>query len=303
MCNAGRIVLNYKGIPHQTEWVEFPDIATVAQRIGAPHTVLRSGGRPLYTVPILRDPSTERSLAGSLQIALNLERMHPDAPTLFPPGTEDAIVAFDRQFVPTVARALAKVLVARTWAQLNERSKPYFRTTRERLFGQPLEALTPPGAPTTARWAAVRDALEPFARDADARGQSDTFLFGERETYADVVAVGWLAWGRRIWGADTQEWAWLETWHGGRWGRLTRAFKKWEYVDTPSAPDVAKYVLLFLFVKLFSTHRWPGFFTRNLDFESWPGLDEFSITQSQPLKLVEQKSNKGMIFKVQIAAQ
>lgn len=198
-------------------------------------------------MPILRDPVTERSLAGSLQIALNLERMHPDTPTLFPRGTKDAIVAFDAQFVPTVARALAKVLVPRTWAQLNEGSKDYFRTTRERMFGQPLEELTPPGAPTAARWAAVREALEPFAKDADARGQSDTFLFGEHETYADVVAVGWLGWGRRIWGADTQEWAELETWHGGRWGRLTRAFKRWEYVDTPSAPDIAKCVLFTLF--------------------------------------------------------
>jgi len=235
-----RIILNYKNIPHKTEWVEFPTIATVAQRIGAPHTVLRRGGRPLYTVPILRDPETERCLSGSLQIALNLERMYPDAPTLFPHGTEEAIIAFNAKFVPTVARALAKLLVARTWAQLNEESKDYFRTTRERLFGQPLETLAPPGPLAAARWAAVREALEPFAKDADARGQSDTFLFGERETYADVVAVGWLGWARRTWGADTQEWAELETWHGGRWGRLMRAFKKWEYVDTPSALDVAK---------------------------------------------------------------
>ncbi|KAH9057475.1 hypothetical protein EDB87DRAFT_1089294 [Lactarius vividus] len=235
-----RIVLNYKSIPHKTEWVEFPDIAPLAQRIGAPHTGLRLGGQPRYTVPILRDPATERNLAGSLQIALNLERMYPDAPSLFPSGTEDAITAFDAQFTRNVGNALAPLLLARIWAQLNEGSKPYFRTTRERMFKQPLEEISPPGPQTAARWAALRDALEPFAKDADARGQSDTFLLGERETYADVVAVGWLAWGRRIWGADTQEWAELETWHGGRWGRLTHAFKRWEYVDTPSAPDVAK---------------------------------------------------------------
>jgi glutathione S-transferase len=267
MYHDDRIILNYKNIPHKTEWVEFPDVATVAERIGAPHTVLRSGGRPLYTVPILRDPATERCLSGSLQIALNLERMHPDTPTLFPRGTEDAIVAFNTQFVPTVARALAKLLVARTWAQLNEESKPYFRTTRERLFGQTLESLTPPGAGTVARWAAVREALEPFAKDADARGQSNTFLFGERETYADIVVVGWLGWARRVWGPDTQEWAEVETWHGGRWGRIMRAFKKWEYVDTPNAPDVAKYVLL-SHCSLFRHAADPSwFFSRFPDFE------------------------------------
>ena len=195
-------------------------------------------------MPILRDPATDRCLSGSLQIALNLERMHPDTPTLFPRGTEDAaIAAFDAQFVPTVGRALAKLLVARTWAQLNDASKPYFRTVRERQFGQSLKSLVPPGAGTAARWDALREALEVFAKDADARGQSETFLFGERETYADVVVVGWLGWARRMWGADTQEWAEVERWHGGRWGRLMRFFKKWEYVDIPSALDVAKWVL------------------------------------------------------------
>ena len=254
--DAGRIILNYKNLPHKTEWVEFPDIATVAERIGAPHNVLRLGGRPLHTVPILRDPATDRCLSGSLQIALNLERMHPDTPTLFPRGTEDAIVAFNAQFVPTVARSLAKLLVARTWAQLNDASKPYFRTTRERLFGQSLESLVPPGAGTAARWDAVREALEVFAKEADARGQSETFLFGERETYADVVVVGWLIWTRRMWGADTQEWAEVERWHGGRWGRLMGVFKKWEYVDIPSALDVAKWVLLSFLLFTLLTLAW-----------------------------------------------
>ncbi len=93
--------MNYKGIPHKTERVEGPDITPLAQRIGATHTTLHPNGQPHHTVPILRDPSTERSLAGSLQIALNLERMYPDAPVPFP-GIEDAIVAFDVEFTRTV---------------------------------------------------------------------------------------------------------------------------------------------------------------------------------------------------------
>ncbi|KAH9978362.1 hypothetical protein BJV74DRAFT_859858 [Russula compacta] len=233
-----RIVLNYKGIPHKTEWVEYPDIATVAKRIGAPHTLLRRG-QPSYTVPILRDPATNRSLAGSLQIALNLERLYPDLPKLFPPGTEDLSKTL------TISSS-----IPRTCAQLHEESKTYFRTTRERMYGGALETFSAPGAATAARWLAVGEALEPFARDADARGASDTFLLGERETYADIVAACWLGWARRVWGADTEEWAELETWHGGRWGRLTRKFKKWEYVDTPSTPDLAKCVFPLLVVSM-----------------------------------------------------
>ena len=130
-----RIVLNYKGIPHKTEWVDFPDIATVAKRIGAPHTFSRRGGQPSYTVPILHDPATDRSLSGSLQIALNLERLYPHSPKLFPPGTDDLIVDFDNRFLRVVGVALAPLLLSRIWAQLrDERSKEYFRTTRERMY-------------------------------------------------------------------------------------------------------------------------------------------------------------------------
>ncbi|KAH9993500.1 hypothetical protein BJV74DRAFT_833100, partial [Russula compacta] len=92
-----RIVLNYKEIPHRTEWVEFPDIAEVAKCIGAPHTFLRRGGKPLYTVPILRDPATDRRLSGSLQMALNLERL-------------ELITDFDDKFLRSVAAALVPLL-------------------------------------------------------------------------------------------------------------------------------------------------------------------------------------------------
>ena len=235
-----RVVLNYKGIPHKTKWVDFPDIDSVAKRIGAPHTFVRRSGQPLYTVPILRDTTLDRSIAGSLQIALDLEHRYPNSPKLFPPGMEGIITDFDNKFTRSVGGALAPLLLSRIWAQLRDGSKDYFRTSRERMYGETLEALSAPGAATAARWAAVREALEPFARDADACGESDILLFGERETYADVVAACWLGWARRTWGAETQEWAELETRHDGRWGRLTRAFRKWEYVDTPSAADSPK---------------------------------------------------------------
>ncbi|KAI0299674.1 core histone H2A/H2B/H3/H4-domain-containing protein [Multifurca ochricompacta] len=222
MFDNDRIVLNYKRIPYKTEWVEMYKIAALAKRIGAPHTFLRRGGQPSYT------------------IALNLERIYPDAPKLFPPGTEEAIVDFDARFTRSVANPLTPLLLSRVWAQLNEADKENFRITRERTYKASLESLSEPGEVASARWATVREGLEAFAKEADARGVSDTFLFGERETYADVVVVCWLGWARLIWGADTPEWVELEgVWHGGRWGRLMRALNKWEYVDVQSAPGSA----------------------------------------------------------------
>lgn len=66
----------------------------------------------------------------------------------------------------------------------------------------------------------MREAQEPLTKDAAVRGASNTFLLGEQETYAYVVAACW-----RIWGADTREWAELEAWYGDG-GVDSRVFKK-----------------------------------------------------------------------------
>ncbi|KAH8984470.1 hypothetical protein EDB92DRAFT_1819110 [Lactarius akahatsu] len=165
------------------------DIGAVAQRIGAPDTVLLHGGQPLYTVPILRDPTTERNLSGSLQIALNLERMYPDAPLLFPRGTEDAIIPFDAQFTHSVGGALAPLLLVHIWAQLNEGSKPYFRTARERMLGQSLESLTPPGAQTAARCARHSSRSRKMRTHAGSRTCS--CWVSARRTRTSSRRVGW----------------------------------------------------------------------------------------------------------------
>ncbi|KAH9008850.1 hypothetical protein EDB83DRAFT_2681154 [Lactarius deliciosus] len=215
-----RIILNYKSIPHKTEWVE----------IGAPHTVLLHGGQPLYTVPILHDPTTERSLSGSLQIAFNLKRMYPDALPLFARhggrnhSLRCPVHAQRRRRAPAAPRAHLGAAERGEQALL-----PHHR---ERMLGQSLESLTLPGAQAAARCARHSNR----SQDADAREQSEAFLLGERETYADVVAACWLAVGRRIWGTDTQEWA--ET-----VGAADACVQEMGVCGYPVCADVAKCVL------------------------------------------------------------
>ncbi|KAI0258196.1 hypothetical protein BC834DRAFT_944651 [Gloeopeniophorella convolvens] len=226
-----RFVLNYKGVPYKTEWVEYPDIAATAKRLDAPHTSVDSNGAAEYTAPMLRNVRTGSTLSESYVIAKALERDHP-TPPLFPPGSEDAIAAVEDAFGANVTGPLGRFMLQRIYDQLNDASKPYFLRTRESKWGAPLSKYETPE-----QWAAVRDTLAPIAAAADARGESDTFLVGKKETYADFIAAAWLEWVRRMWGADTPEWEELAKWDGGRWGRLTRVFKKWEYVDDPSQPD------------------------------------------------------------------
>lgn len=45
-------------------------------------------GKPWYTLPIIYDPSTDRVVADSLEIAKYLDEQYPETPNVIPPGTD-----------------------------------------------------------------------------------------------------------------------------------------------------------------------------------------------------------------------
>ncbi|KAI0050893.1 hypothetical protein FA95DRAFT_1486454 [Auriscalpium vulgare] len=224
-----RFALNYKGIAHKTEWIEFPDIAAFAKRVGAAHTAVRHNGDLHYTTPILYDPATQRYISGSMAIVRHLERTYPDTPKLFPEGWEAFIALFDDAWMNKAVLPQLPLMVARTYGQLNEQSKGYFRRTREKTFKSKLEDIaTPEKLPLL--WTAFRDGLGEFDKFARASGESGVFFTGKQLTYADFIVAGWLVWTKRLWGADSREWQDLQEWHDGRWGKLMNEFAKLECV-------------------------------------------------------------------------
>ncbi|KIP07685.1 hypothetical protein PHLGIDRAFT_70589, partial [Phlebiopsis gigantea 11061_1 CR5-6] len=83
-----RYALNYKGLPHTTEWIEYPDIEDTLRALDAPHTSTWPDGRPYYTLPMIFDPNTQRRVVDSAAIAKYLDTAYPATPALFPAGTD-----------------------------------------------------------------------------------------------------------------------------------------------------------------------------------------------------------------------
>ncbi|KAI0026666.1 hypothetical protein K488DRAFT_65398, partial [Vararia minispora EC-137] len=88
-----RLALSVKGILHKTFWVDWPDIAAEAIKVGAPPTGERDG-KPRYTVPFIYDPTTRRAISDSQTIIAYLETQYPDTPRLFPQRTRALQAAF-----------------------------------------------------------------------------------------------------------------------------------------------------------------------------------------------------------------
>ncbi|KAI0720561.1 hypothetical protein C8T65DRAFT_633549, partial [Cerioporus squamosus] len=219
--------LNIKGIPYKTVWVEYPDIETVSERVGAAPTSTKPDGTPFYTCPFISDPNTQTAVSDTAAIARYLDKTYPGTHTLFPKETAALQHAFLRAFAAEVMPgpkddfARVAMLVPQTYAMLNERSQPYFRRTREALLGQALEEVAPRGSERARGiWEGAREG------------------FHAGIVFADVAVAGVLAWTRFTFGEESEEWKGVLGWDGGRWGRFMEKFRQYEAVDAGSYAEV-----------------------------------------------------------------
>ncbi|TCD63609.1 hypothetical protein EIP91_005188 [Steccherinum ochraceum] len=231
-----RYSLNFKGIPYRTEWVEYPEIEKVCKEIGAEPTDKSPDGKPLYTFPVIHDPSTNTILSDSTPIAEYLDKTYPDSPKLFPPGTKGFHAAFDSAFYSILARtpSLWNLVALGACTNLTPRSEAFFRDTfwRRRCDETtPIEELA--GSEGSERkeqnWREVEADWVKIGTWYEASG--GLFLTGgETPCYADIVLAAWLVWARQSWGKGSEDWKRLERLDGGRWGRFMKAFEKYEAV-------------------------------------------------------------------------
>lgn len=223
---TGRYILNYKRIPYKTEWVEYPDIEAVVKKIGAKPTEKKPDGRDHYTVPVIHDPSTGAVVADSFAIGKYLDTTYPNTPRVFPPGLDALQAAFLAPFLPTYARPLFQILIARVPGILNPRSAEYFRATREVMFGKRLEEIHAP-----ADWDSLKEAWGQLRGFISENGEEkDMFLGGDLITYCDVQVASMLVWVRAICRPDSEEWKRIAGLDDGFWGKYLERFDKYAQV-------------------------------------------------------------------------
>ena len=215
--------MNIKSLPYKTVWVEYPDIAPLAKKLGATPTSTTADGAPHYTLPMIYDPNTTTTVTESAAIARYLDRTYPN-PVLIPKGTDALHEAFTEAFRTALATDLVHVGLLPTWAQLNPYSQEYFRRTREARFGK-LEDVAPEGSEKRAKhWKAVEDGLHMLKGWIEADGTEKLFFTGESIAYADVTVAAFLTWIKTVFGEGSKEWRDVMEWDDGRWARFMGEF-------------------------------------------------------------------------------
>ena len=175
-------------------------------------------------------------------IARYLDSTYPDAPTLIP-AEADALTAALGAALWTVFNPdedLGAIIVPAAFAQLRERSRPYFRETREKWAGGKLEELAPAGSEKRAKcWETIRKGMNKIATKwLEADGKEKLFFMGDSISYADITVAGFLVWIKIVVGEDSKDWQDVLKWNDGRWARFMEAFKRYEGVDVGTDVEI-----------------------------------------------------------------
>ena len=140
------------------------------------------------SVPVLIDDG--ETVYDSWRIALHLEARYPNVPALFTGTGAVPLAQFVNAWSDSVLLpAIARVILLDIHDCLDLADREYFRVSREKRFGQSLEAVV---ADRPSNLSALGKALTPLRQVLRERD----FLSGESPAYADYCVFGMFMWAR-----------------------------------------------------------------------------------------------------------
>ena len=216
-----RAVLNFKGIPYRTEWLEFPDIEPFSKNIGVKPTGQHLDGRPRYTLPVIHDSSTGTYIADAIAIAEYLEKTYPETPSVFPNDTIALQKAFETTFIQKI-EVVTSFIMPVTCFKLNPRSEVYYR----RVYRKKLEGGIPIGDARTEAWGKFEKGLDTIHSYLISTDDKGPYMLGDTISWSDLLLFSYIYWLKAIFGADSKEWKDIASWNGGRWEAHLNALKK-----------------------------------------------------------------------------
>lgn len=157
-------------------------------------------------VPVLVDGETV--VADSWKIAGYLDERYPQRPVIGSEPVRAHCVFLKYWLERTIHPLITRVVLRDAWAGQHPKDQPYFRESREKRFGKPLEEVVADREQTRVR---LREALEPVR----ATLQDQHCLSGQQPALADYLAFATFQWARCVSDYDLVEqsdpiYAWRE---------------------------------------------------------------------------------------------
>ncbi|KAJ5116900.1 hypothetical protein N7456_001248 [Penicillium angulare] len=244
-----RLALNFKGLPHKTEWVPLLQIPETRKRLGSAPGRKFADGSDFYTLPLVTDSSTNSIIGDTIDFAIHLQRTYPDAGAgnLFPaqkleytytpefdfpaPLSEHAegeygeYVRFNTN-VDNVFSAHCVLMVG--GYKFDPSDEEAVKAEFVRRSGVPSwDSFLVEGEARDKTKASFHKALEGLA-DLLKKDPSGPFILGHKPNYADLIVGGWLQMTKMTLPAD--EWKEFTGWYDGVFGQLSEALQQFTHV-------------------------------------------------------------------------
>ena len=228
---SGSILLNYKKVPYQIRWINFPEVEATYKSVGAAPTGKKKDGSPRYTLPFIVVTPTGSgepyAISDSLNIAEFIEKTFPDpANPLFPEGTRIDRATFNQFVFEKISTPMFPLIMQDFLSLLSTHDAEWYEKTREGILGFPVQNMYPKDevalrACQEKLWAGF-DAL---AELLDVDGPGNFRLAKGSVVYAEIELVARLFFMRR--NSPEKIWAHLKGRNNGRWEKLLAAYSAW----------------------------------------------------------------------------
>ncbi|PCH40177.1 acyl-CoA N-acyltransferase [Wolfiporia cocos MD-104 SS10] len=135
--------------------------------------------------------------------------------------------AFEEAFTQSVMMKMIPLMAVPTYKVLHPPSAAYFARAKELETGLQIQEFSPDGAIREMQWKELQEAFAKMSQWMSMDGTERQFFMGDKTCYADITVASWMVWMKRCLGANSHEWAQVETWDGGRWGRFMEYFEQY----------------------------------------------------------------------------
>ena len=143
------------------------------------------------------------------------------------PGTLAFEAAYYKYFFAGVVAKWPGPIHRYTYETISTAAAAFIKESREEALGDTLVNIA---KNPQSHWDAYKDfygtVVLPIYKEAEG-----IFLKGNEPAWADFVTASWLLCIKLLYGADSKEWKYIETWHEGRWLKLIKDLEPYAYID------------------------------------------------------------------------
>ena len=166
-------------------------------------------------------------MSESFDIVQYLDKQYPSSPRVITPGTLAFETAYYKYFLAGVWSKWPSPVHQYLCETVSPECAAFIKPLREEAFGDTLENLA---KNPRLHWDAYKDAYGSVLLPVYEKAEG-IFLKGSEPGWADFVTASMLLSIKLLYGANSEEWKYIETWHDGRWVKLIKDLEPYAHVD------------------------------------------------------------------------